>query len=113
MLGIGCFGIVKLGCGWCCGDFHEKNWVGLGVGVSNCKKNWVGVVVGGCGQLKLGLGLWLGVAVHDLIGLGLWLVVPKPHFAHPWSEIIPIISKTLTVLPLWSAFAEKVRILTF
>ena len=73
MLGIGCFGIVKLGCGWCCGVFHEKNWVGLGV--SNCKKNWVGVVVGGCGQLKLGL----GVAVHGLIGLG----VPKPHFAHP------------------------------
>ena len=76
MLGIGCFRIVKLGCG----DFHEKNWVGLGVGVSNCKKNWVGVVVGGCGQLKLGL----GVAVHGLIGLGLWLGVPKPHFAHPW-----------------------------
>ena len=24
VLGIGCFGIVKLGCGWCCGDFHEK-----------------------------------------------------------------------------------------
>ena len=84
MLGIGCFGIVKLGCGWCCGDFHEKNWVGLGVGVSNCKKNWVGVVVGGCGQLKLGLGLGLGVAVHGLIGLGLWLGVPQPHFAHPW-----------------------------
>ena len=84
MLGIGCFGIVKLGCGWCCGDFHEKNWVGLGVGVSNCKKNWVGVVVGGCGQLKLGLGLGLGVAVHGLIGLGLWLGVPKPYFAHPW-----------------------------
>ena len=81
MLGIGCFGIVKLGCGWCCGDFHEKNWVGLGVGVSNCKKNWVGVVVGGCGQLKLGLGL--GVAVHGLIGLGLWLGVSQPHFAHP------------------------------
>ena len=86
MLGIGCFGIVKLGCGWCCGDFHEKNWVGLGVGVSNCKKNWVGVVVGGCGQLKLGLGLGLGVAVHGLIGLGLWLGVPKPHFAHPWNK---------------------------
>ena len=45
MLGIGCFVIEKLGCGWCCGVFHEKNWVGLGVGVSNCKKNWVGVVV--------------------------------------------------------------------
>ena len=81
MLGIGCFGIVKLGCGWCCGDFHEKNWVGLGVGVSNCKVNWVCVVVGGCGQLKLGLGL--GVAVHGLIGLGLWL--PKLHYAHPWT----------------------------
>ena len=77
MLGIGCFVIEKLGCGWCCGVFHEKNWVGLGV--SNCKKNWVGVVVGGCGQLKLGL----GVSVHDLIGLGLWLGVSKPHFAHP------------------------------
>ena len=79
MLGIGCFGIVKLGRGWCCGDFHEKNWVGLGVGVSNCNKNWVDVVVGGCGQLKLGSGLGLGVAAHGLIGLG----VPKPHFAHP------------------------------
>ena len=88
VLGIGCFGIVKLGCGWCCGDFHEKNWVGLGVGVSNCKKNWVGVVVGGCGQLKLGLGLGLEVAVHGLIGLGLWLGVPQPHFAHPWQESV-------------------------
>ena len=69
MLGIGCFVIEKLGCGWCCGVFQEKNWVGLGVGVSNCKKNWVGVVVGGCGQLKLGLGGccpwfdWVGVVV--------------------------------------------------
>ena len=84
MLGIGCFVIEKLGCGWCCGVFQEKNWVGLGVGVSNCKVNWVCVVVGGCGQLKLGLGLGLGVFVHGLIGLGLWLGVPKPHFAHPW-----------------------------
>ena len=95
MLGIGCFGIVKLGCGWCCGDFHEKNWVGLGVGVSNCKKNWVGVVVGGCGQLKLGLGLGLGVAVHGLIGLGLWLGVPKPHFAHPWPMMAGKLGYTL------------------
>ena len=85
MLGIGCFVIEKLGCGWCCGVFQEKNWVGLGVGVSNCKVNWVCVVVGGCGQLKLGLGLGLGVFVHGLIGLGLWLGVPKPHFAHPSS----------------------------
>jgi len=29
VLGIGCFGMVKLGCGWCCGVFHKKNWVGL------------------------------------------------------------------------------------
>ena len=50
MLGIGCFGIVKLGYGWCCCDFHEINWVGLGVGVSNCK--------------KIGLVLSLGVVVN-------------------------------------------------
>ena len=56
MLGIGCFGIVKLGCGWCCGDFHEKNWVGLGVGVSNCK--------------KIGLVLLLGVVVNLNWGWG-------------------------------------------
>ena len=76
--------IEKLGCGWCCGVFQEKNWVGLGVGVSNCKVNWVCVVVGGCGQLRLEL----GVAVHGLIGLGLWLGVSKPHFAHPWYSSI-------------------------
>ena len=38
MLGIGCFGVVKLGCGWCCGDFLEKNWVGVGFVVSYRKK---------------------------------------------------------------------------
>ena len=51
MLGIGCFVIEKMGCGWCCGVFHEKNWVGLGVGVSNCKK-------------KNGLVMLLGVLVN-------------------------------------------------
>ena len=46
---VGCLGIVKLGCGWCCGVFHGKNCVGLVVRVSNCKINWVGVVVWICG----------------------------------------------------------------
>ena len=36
-VGIGIFGIEKLGCGWCCGVFDENNWVGLGAGMSNCE----------------------------------------------------------------------------
>ena len=80
MLGIGCFVIVKLGCGWCSGVFHEKNWVGLGVGVSNGKN--LGWCCGG-GLWSAQIGVGVGVAVHGLIGLELWLRVPKPHFAHP------------------------------
>ena len=56
MLGIGRFGIVKLGCGWCCGDFHEKNWVGLGV--SNLRKIGLGL---GWGEFSTFLGIGVGL----------------------------------------------------
>ena len=76
-VGVGCFGIVELVCGWCCGVFHGKNWVGPGARVSNCKKTM---------GLCCGWGLWftynwvkLVIAVHGLVELG----VLKPHFAHP------------------------------
>ena len=78
MLGIGCFGIEKLGFGWCCGVFHEKNWVVLGVGCQIVK--------------NIGLVLWLGFLVNLILDWGLLSIfdwvgvvveVPKPHIAHP------------------------------